>query len=447
MTQVVSCCSRVVLALWMVFWLSVPALADESVSEMVTPETRETAELAEPFQPVAIVGATILPGTGETIRNGTLLIRAGKVAALGVGIGIPSNARIVYAVGRFVTPGFIDTHSHMGLWAWPSSNAHSDGNEMSHPITPHLKAEDAIHLEDPAFVRARAGGVTTVQIIPGSANLQGGQAAVLKLRPVNTLEAMKFKGAPRGIKMAFGENPKRVHSSRNRPPQTRMANSAVMRRAFLDAREYERKWVDYQRNAQQGTPTPRPEKDPKMETLVDVLKGQVRVHVHCYRKDDLLAMLRIADDFGFKIASFQHGLEAYKVRHDLARRKVAVATWPDWWGFKMEAWDAIPENAALLAEAGVIVSLHSDSSDSIQRMYHEAAKAVRYGMDPHDALKAITIWPAMILGVDDRVGTLEVGKDADLVILKRHPFDVYTTVETTFIDGRIVSDDLNKELQ
>lgn len=395
--------------------------------------------------PVAIVGGTIVTVTRGVILNGTLLIRDGKIAELGVNLPLPAGTTVVSAAGKFVLPGIVDPHSHMGVYPWPGAHAHEDGNEMTDPLTPHMRAEDAVHLEDPAFERARAGGVTTVQVIPGSGNLQGGQSVILKLRPVNTLDEMRFKDAPRGIKMAFGENPKRVYGGKGRFPSTRMGNSALLRQAFTEAREYEKRWAEFEANAKAGKPTLRPEKDARLETLADVLAGKVRVNFHCYRKDDLLALMRIADEFEFKIASFHHGLEAYKLAAEIARRDIGVATWPDWWGFKMEAWDAIPQNAAILADHGVRVSLHSDSADLIQRLYTEAAKAVRYGMRPDHALRAITIWPASMLGVDDRIGSLEVGKHADIAIFDKHPLDVYATVEKTLIDGRIVWDAAGRE--
>lgn len=404
------------------------------------------APATAPATPVAIVGGMLMTITRGIMPNGTLILRDGKIAELGHALAPPPGAVVIDATGKYVMPGLVDTHSHLGVYPWPDARAHEDGNEMTDPLTPHVRAEDGVYLEDPGMDRVRAGGVTTVQIIPGSGNLQGGQAVLLKLGLGNTLDDLKFKNAPRGIKMAFGENPKRVYGSRNQAPMTRMGNAALVRQAFTRAREYQKQWAEFEANAKAGKPTVRPERDPKMETLIDVLEGRVRVHVHCYRKDDLLAVLRIADEFGFKLASFQHCLEGYKIASELARREIGVATWPDWWGFKMEAWDAIPQSPGLLAAAGVRVSLHSDSANVAQRLYHEAAKAVRYGMSPEAALKAITIWPASILGVDSRVGSLEVGKDADIAIFTKHPFDVYTRVEKTLIDGQLVWDSAAKEM-
>jgi imidazolonepropionase-like amidohydrolase len=352
---------------------------------------------------------------------------------------------VIDAAGRFVMPGIIDAHSHMGVGSWPDTRANDDVNEATDPLTPQLLAEDAVNLEDPAFALACAAGVTTIQVLPGSANLQGGQAVVLKLRPVNTLAEMKFEGAPRALKMAFGENRKRVYGSKGRMPSTRMGNAWMLRESFVRAREYAKRWEEFEQNVKAGHPTVRPEKDLRLETLLDVLHGRLRIHMHCYRKDDLLALMRIADEFEFKIASFEHCLEGYKLAKDLARRDIGVCIWPDWWGFKMEARDGIPQAPGMLAAAGVRVALHSDDAATAQWLYLEAAKAVHYGMKPEQALRALTYWPATILGIESRVGSLEPGKDADLAIFTRHPFDVYTTVEKTLIDGRIVHDAASKE--
>jgi imidazolonepropionase-like amidohydrolase len=389
---------------------------------------------------LAIKGGNLLTVTRGVIPGGILLIHNGKIAAIGANVEIPKDAQIIDASGKYVMPGIIDTHSHMGVYAWPNTNGRDDGNEATDPFTPQVRSEDGIFLEDPAFGRARAGGVTTVHIIPGSANLCGGMGAVLKLRDVNTLDEMKVAGAPRSIKMAFGENPKRVYRDQHRIPSTRMGNSAVVRALFTNALEYEQRWKDYEANRNGTHPLPRPEKDLKLDTLLDIMHGKIRVNVHCYTKGDLLAVMRLADEFKFKIAAFHHCLDGYKLADELAKRDIGVCTWADWWGFKMEAFDGIMENAPILAKKGVRVSIHSDSADGIQRLYMEAAKAVGHGMSDEQALKAITFWPASILGIEEKVGSLEVGKDADIAIFSRHPFDVYTRVDQTFIDGKSVYD-------
>lgn len=389
---------------------------------------------------IAIKGATLLTITQGVIPGGTLVIKDGKIEAVGRDVAIPKDAQVIDAAGKFVMPGIIDTHSHMGVYPWPGADAHEDGNEMIDPLTPHVRAEDAFFLEDPALERARAGGVTTIMAIPGSGNLSGGMGVMMKLRQGNTLEDMKIADAPRCLKMAFGENPKRVYGSRRQMPMTRMGNAAVVRKAFNDAKEYTARWAEFEKAKDSGHPLPRPERDPKLETLAAIMRGEIRVNIHCYRKDDLLTVLRLCDEFGWKPAAFHHVLEGYKVADELAKRDIGACTWADWWGFKMEAWDGIPENAALMAAKGVRVSIHSDSSDGVQRLWHEAAKAVRHGMTEEQGLKAITYWPASILGLEKRLGSLEAGKDADIAIFSRHPFDIYTLVDMTLVDGKVVFD-------
>ena len=381
---------------------------------------------------LAIVHATVLPVSGSAIEDGTVLVTGGHIEAVGAGLAVPpGTAQVVDASGQFLMPGIIDVHSHMGVYPWPQADAHGDGNEATDPITARVWAGDSVHVSDPAFARARAGGVTTVQILPGSANLIGGESVVLKLRPSRTLAGMRFEGAPRGIKMACGENPKRVYGGDVDGPSTRMGNLAAMRAAFQAALDY--------RAARQTWRDP-PVTDPDLEVLLDVLDGDVRVHVHCYRHDDIEGIYRVMDQYGIQVASFQHALEAYKVRDLIAAHGTGVATWADWWGFKLEAWDGIPDNAALVTSAGVPVAIHSDSSDQVQRLHLEAAKTLRYGMSEAEALEAITLDPARLLGVDSRTGSIEVGKDADLALFSRHPLDAYTRVERTWIDGVLVFD-------
>lgn len=389
--------------------------------------------------PLVLRGGTILTITQGTIEGGTVVIQDGKITAVGKDVPIPEGATVVDTTGKFIMPGIVDTHSHMGVYSWPGVKANADGNEATDPITPQVRAEDSLNVADPAFVRARAGGVTTIQVIPGSANLIGGQGVVLKLRPGETLEGMKLQGAPRGIKMAFGENPKRVYGGRSKAPSTRMGNAYVMRKAFTEAQDYVRKMEDYDRRKEAGEDEgPPPERNLALEVLKDVLQGEIRVHIHCYRQDGILKLIEISKEFGFKIASFQHCLEGYKVAEQIAAENIGVATFADWWGYKLEAWDAVPENAGIMAEKGVRVSIHSDSPDLIQRLYHEAAKAVKYGLDGEEGLKAITLNPAWMLGVDDRVGSIEVGKDGDIAVFSKHPYDIYTRVERTYINGRLV---------
>jgi imidazolonepropionase-like amidohydrolase len=401
------------------------------------------ARAAGSRQAIAIRGGTVLPVSGPPIPGGTVIVGAdGKIAAVGKDLSVPAGARVIDATGKFVMPGIIDTHSHMGVYPWAIAGGNADGNEATDPITADVRAEDGIYLEDPAFEKARAGGVTTVLVIPGSANLVGGEGIVLKLRPANTLDEMRFEGAPRQLKMAFGENPKRVYGSRGRRPETRMGSLAELREAFREAKEYRARWRDYEAAVGPNGVhlLPRPAYDARFETLADALEGKVRLQVHCYTKHDILSLLRLTDEFHLKVGSIHHALEAYKVAGELAARGIGVSTWADWWGFKLEAWDAIPENAAFCAKAGCRVAIHSDSSEGVQRLWMEAAKCVAAGMPEEQALRAITLWPAEILGISERTGSLEAGKAADIAIFSRHPFDALARVDMTLIDGEVVYD-------
>lgn len=376
----------------------------------------------------AIVNATVLPISTPEIEGGTVLVEDGKIVAVGKDVSLPEGIDTIDARGSYLMPGIIDVHSHMGVYSWPGARAHSDGNEASEPVTAFVRAEDSVRVADPAMALARAGGVSTVMILPGSANLIGGETITLKLRPSRTLKGMRFDGAPRGIKMACGENPKRVHNDEERGPSTRMGNLAHMREIFRQAQDY---------RIARLTDTP-PPSDLNLETLIDVLDGNIKVHIHCYRQDDIEGIYRVMDEFGIQVASFQHALEAYKVRDMIIEHGTAIATWPDWWGFKMEAYDATPYNAPVFKKEGGVVAIHSDSAKTIQRLYTEAAKVIRYGATEQEVLEMITIDPAKMLGIENRVGSIEVGKDADLALFSKHPLDVYTRVEVTWIDGEIV---------
>ncbi len=384
-----------------------------------------------------VKGGTVITVDGEVIEGGSVLIIDGLIQKVGARLRAPRGIEVYDATGKYVMPGIVETHSHMGVYSWPGVEANSDGNEATDPITPEVRVVDAINVQDPAFDRARAGGVTTVQILPGSANLIGGQTAVIKLRPVLDVKELLFEGAPKGMKMAFGENPKRVYGNRNQMPSTRMGNAYMLRKAFVEAREYMKKWERYE-TGKHGKNERQPERDLKMEALAGVLSGDYLVHIHCYRADGILELMRIADEFGFRIRSFQHCLEGYKVAEEIAGHDIGVATFADWWGYKMEAWDAIPQNAYLMNRKGVRVAIHSDSGDLIQRLYHEAAKTVRYGQSEKEAFRSITANPAWILGLQDRIGTLERGKEGDLAIFSGHPFSIYSLVDATVIDGVIV---------
>lgn len=381
---------------------------------------------------LAILHATVLPVSGPPIADGTVIVDDGIIVAVGPRLPVPAGTPTLDATGHYLMPGILDVHSHMGVYPWPEGNAHGDGNEAVEAFTPRVWAGDSFDPEDPALPRARAGGVTTIQVLPGSANLIGGQAAILKLRPSHTIDRLLFQGAPRGIKMAVGENPKRVYGGVLDDDQleTRMGLFAALRQEFQAA-------LDYREARKRPNP---PGRDLDLDVLLDVIDDKIRVHLHCYRSHDILGFFRVADEFGFKVAALHHALEAYKVRDAIAAHGAGVATFTDWWGFKLEAWDAIPQNAVLVSQAGAPAVLKSDSADHVQRLNLEAAKLVRYGMTEVDALESITLDAARLLGVDHRVGSIEAGKDADLVLYDRHPFDVYTRAQRVWIDGAQVYD-------
>jgi imidazolonepropionase-like amidohydrolase len=376
----------------------------------------------------AITNVTAFPITTEPVKKATVLVKDGRIADIGTDLVLDPSIQTIDGTGKYLMPGIIDSHSHMGVYPWPGARAHGDGNEATHPYTPRVLAEDSFKVQDPALERARAGGVTTIMVLPGSANLIGGETAVLKLREARTLEEMRFEDAPRGIKMACGENPKRVYGDDENGPSTRMGNMATMRAVFQSA-------LDYQTARKRREAPPM---DHDMETILDVLNGEIRVHVHCYRHDDIEGIYRVMDSFEVQVTSFHHALEAYKVRDMIIEHGTAIATWPDWWGFKMEAFEATPYNAAMVKRDGGVVALHSDSANTVQRMYMEAAKMIRYGATESEALQMITMDPARLIGIDDRVGSIEKGKDADLALFSKHPLDAYTLVEQTWIDGELV---------
>ncbi len=389
-------------------------------------------------RPIALRNATVLTAVGPPIERGTIVFSGGRIVAVGRDVVIPAGAEIVDLTGRYVLPGLVDPHSHVGVGSWPQSPANNDVTETSDPITPHVRIADAYNGDDPAIRRTVAAGVTTTQIFPGSGNVIGGEGAVVKLKPDRPYGEVAFPGAPRLMKMAVGENPKGVYGRQNRMPVTRMGVMALLRDAFTRAKEYKERFDQWQAKpaAERGHA---PAKDPRLEPLADVLRGAVRVHIHAYRRDEFLGLLRLSDEFGFKIASFQHAMEAYKVAGDLAQRGVAVSVYPDAFGRKLEHWDQIPQNAAFLIASGVLVSLHSDFPFFAQRLHIEAAKLLRYGgVDESSALKTVTINAARVVGVDAYVGSLEPGKHADIAVFDRHPFDSFARCERTYIDGELV---------
>ncbi len=382
-------------------------------------------------QDVVIRGGTILTVTHGTIQNGSVYIKDGKIAALGEKVEAPASATVIDATGKFVTPGIIDSHGHIAL--------DGDVNEITSPITPHMMMEDAFDYDDKGIYRALAGGVTTSLLLHGSANMIGGQALVIKHKYGKGREEMLFPGAPRSIKFASGENPKRVYGGRQQMPSTRMGNFAVQRQALAEARDYIREWEEYEAKVARGDQeAKRPKRDLKLEALADVLRGKLLVQIHCYRADEFLTEMAMAREFGYKVRAFHHALEVYKVAEQVAAEGVAMATFADWWGFKHEAWDAVPWNAVLSMRKGVRVAIKSDSGDFVRRLNQEAAKTIRYGGATQDeALRMITLNPAWIIGVDDRVGSIEVGKDADLVVWNSHPLSSYALADVVLIDGEV----------
>jgi imidazolonepropionase-like amidohydrolase len=402
-----------------------------------------------PSQTILITHATVLTGTGERIDDGSVLLRDGKVAAVGPGLTAPEGAVVIDATGRWVTPGIIDVHSHLGLYPSPGVTAHEDGNEATAPVTAEVWAEHSIWPQDPGFRHALAGGVTSMLILPGSANLIGGRGVAVKNVYSRTVQGMKFPGAPHALKMACGENPKRVYGGRKQAPSTRMGNVAGYRQAWADAQKYQREWQQYRKAVEAGEDVDKevPERDLRLETLVGVLEGRILVHNHCYRADEMAIMLDVAKEFGYKVTAFHHAIEAYKIADLLAAEGVCAAMWADWWGFKMEALDTVRENVALVdAVRGGCAIVHSDSAEGIQRLNQEAAKVLGAAnrsdipVTREQAIRWITINPARAMGIADQTGSLEVGKMADVVLWSGDPFSVYSKAEKVFIDGALLYD-------
>jgi imidazolonepropionase-like amidohydrolase len=398
---------------------------------------------AYPGVVTAIVGATVYDGEGGRIENGTVILGDGKVQTVGgADTAIPEGATRIDGRGKWVTPGIIDVHSHLGDYPSPGVEAHQDGNEVTGAVHPDVWAEHSVWPQDPGFSRALAnGGITAMQILPGSANLFGGRSVTVKNVPGRTMQQMKFPGAPYGLKMACGENPKRVYGSRNQMPATRMGNVAVMRQTWIRAADYKRKWDRYDRDGGEM-----PGRDLGMDTLRGVLAGDILVHNHCYRADEMAIMMDMAKEFGFKITAFHHAVESYKIVDLLRANGVCSAMWADWWGFKMEAYDGIKENIPLVHNGGACAIVHSDDPNGIQRLNQEAAKALasgrRAGIQIPDevAWTWLAINPAKALGIADRTGSLRPGKMADVVLWNGNPLSVYSRPDRVWIDGALLYD-------
>lgn len=409
-----------------------------------------------------IRGATVLTGAGTKFDNGVVVLSEGKISAVGgADVAIPDGATVIDAKGKFVTPGVIDIHSHLGDYPSPSTQSTSDGNEATAPNTSQVWAEHSVWPQDAGFTRALAGGITALQVLPGSANLFGGRSAILKNVPARTVQGMKFPSAPYGLKMACGENPKRVYGEQG-GPSTRMGNFAGYRAAWIEAADYKKKWEKYwdekdafdkkkgdkpAAGADEAKETEAPTRDLKLETLAMALNGDIVVNMHCYRGDEMALVIDMAKEFGYRVTTFHHGVEAYKVADLLAENGICAAVWADWWGFKLEAYDTIRENAALVAaQPNGCAIIHSDDQYGIQRLNQEAGKAMadgnRIGLNitPEQAISWITSNPAKAMGVGDKTGSLEAGKMADVVVWSGDPFSVYAQAEKVFIDGALLYD-------
>ena len=389
--------------------------------------------------PVTLIrNATVLTASHGRIENSDILIRDGKIAEVGQGLDAPRGAHVVDASDKYVIPGIFDAHSHIA--------GEGGINEGSVAVSAMVGIGDVIDPDQNSIYRALAGGVTSVNVLHGSANPIGGKNAVLKLRWGADAEGLKFAGAIPGIKFALGENTKRDRDP-DRYPSTRMGVNDVIRQAFVEAQQYMADWEEYEA-AGEGNAIP-PRRDLKLETLAEILRGERLVHAHSYRADEILQLLRLAEEFGFRIATFQHVLEGYKVAKEIAEHGAGASTFSDWWGYKVEAYDAIPYNAALMTEKGVLVSINSDSGEEMRHLNQEAAKAMKWGgLTEEEALRLVTLNPAMQLRVDDRTGSIDVGKDADLVVFDGHPLSVYGVVQQTYVDGELYFDiDLDKDRQ
>ncbi len=410
------------------------------------------------YQPLAsksllIRNATVLTGTGQRLDNADVLMSEGKIQQVGVGL-TSTGAVEVDGQGKWLTPGIIDVHSHLGVYPSPSAESHADGNEATQPNTSEVWAEHSIWPQDPGFNRAREGGITTLQILPGSANLFGGRGVTLRNVPSHTMQGMKFPDAPYGLKMACGENPKRVYGGKKVSPSTRMGNMAGYRMAWVEATEYKRAWDKYETDYAAGKNPQAPTRDIELDTLKGVLDGEILIHNHCYKAEEMAMMIDLGKEFGYHSGTFHHAIEAYKIADKLAENGNCVAMWPDWWGFKMEAYDMVQENVAIVdAKKNSCAVVHSDSSITIQRLNQEAGKVMYraneqgFEIKAEDAIRWITANAAKSLGIADKTGTLEPGKNADVVLWNGNPFSVYAQAEQVFVDGAKVYDRFDEAYQ
>lgn len=391
-------------------------------------------------QDVAITNGTVLTITNGTIENATVIVRDGRITAVGRSseVRVPGGIPVIDATGKWVSPGIIDTHSH--------SAVEGAVNEWTLPNTGMVRIEDALDPEDISVYRQLAGGTTMAQILHGSANAIGGQSAIVKWKWGRPASEWPIDNAPRGIKFALGENPKSANTPprenfERQYPDTRMGVAQVIERSFIGARDYERRWAEYRQARAAGRNPVPPRRDLLMETMLGILEGEVLVHSHCYRADEIMMLLNTAEEMGFRIQTLQHVLEGYKVAPEIAAHGAGASTFIDWWGFKVEAYDGIPYNPALMLRSGVVASVNSDSSELARHLNVDAAKAMHWGgLSEEEAMTLVTINPARQLKLDDRLGSIEPGKDGDLVIWTDHPLSTYARVETTLIEGEIYFD-------
>ena len=424
-----------------------------SQSSMVDAAVKSTSFDRDPFEsnykPLAsertlIKSVNLYDGLGNEFSKFDVLFDNGIIEEIGKDIE-DGDATIIDAKGKWLTPGIIDIHSHMGVYPAPGVRTSSDGNEATSPITAEVWAEHSVWTQDPQFSLALKGGVTAFHVLPGSANLMGGRGATFKNIPRNTIHDMKFPGAPHSLKMACGENPKRVYGNRGSAPSTRMGNMAGYRKAWINASDYQRRKNEYTSKSDEAKELiDPPKRNLELDTLAGVLDGEILVQNHCYRADEMAMMIEMSKEFDYKITAFHHAVEAYKIADLLADEGICGALWADWWGFKHEAYDMVPANIAIVDQArggkGCAI-VHSDDEVGIQHLNQEAAKALSAGLragyeiSKARAIKWITSNPAKAAGILDQTGTIEIGKDADLVIWSKNPFSVYALAEYVFIDG------------
>jgi imidazolonepropionase-like amidohydrolase len=423
------------------------------ISVFIVAENYEPFESTyEPLPPTNTIfrNANIYDGEGNELIDTDLIIKDGKVVAIGVDLPSSSDLKEIDATDKWITPGIIDIHSHMGVYPAPSVKTSSDGNEATSPVTAEVWAEHSIWVQDPQYALALKGGVTTFHVLPGSANLIGGRGVTAKNLQRNTINSMKFPNAPHSLKMACGENPKRVYGNRGQMPSTRMGNAAGYRKSWIKAESYLSKLDEYEAKSEEAKELSyKPTRDLELETLAGVLRDEILVHNHCYRADEMATMIEIAKEFNYKITAFHHAVEAYKIADLLAENNICAALWADWWGFKHEAYDMVQANIAIVDQArngtGCAI-VHSDDEIGIQHLNVEAAKALSAGIKAgYDISKAramnwITSNPAKAAGIYDQTGSLKVGKNADVVLWSKNPFSIYALAEKVYIDGAIAFD-------